>query len=65
MSASEVTVGNQTKEAVDPYARAAGVNGNRAMVVDLELTDPEHWAEGFNPEFSGNQQMLLFMSSYT
>ena len=23
----EVTVGNQTNEAVDPYARAVGVNG--------------------------------------
>ena len=39
----EVTVGNQTNEAVDPYARAVGVNGNRAMVVDLDLTDPENW----------------------
>ena len=50
----EVTVGNQTNEAVDPYARAVGVNGNRAMVVDLDLTDPENWAEDVAPEFSGN-----------
>ena len=28
-------------EAVDPYARAVGVNGNRGMVVDLRQTDPE------------------------
>ena len=50
----EVTVGNQTNEAVDPYARAVGVNGNRAMVVNLDLTDPENWAEDVAPEFSGN-----------
>ena len=32
-----------TQEAVDPYAKAAGVNGKRGMVVDLSLTDPEGW----------------------
>jgi len=30
-------------EAVDPYAKAVGVNGNRAMVVDLNSTNPEGW----------------------
>ena len=33
-----------TQEAVDPYAKAAGLNGNRGMVVDLDKTDPEGWA---------------------
>ena len=28
-------------EACDPYARAVGVNGLRAMVIDLDSTDPE------------------------
>ena len=36
-----VTTAVGTQEAVDPYARAAGVNGDRGMVVDLSLTDPE------------------------
>lgn len=31
------------QEAVDPYAKAAGLNGDRGMVVDLSLTDPEGW----------------------
>ena len=35
-----VTTAVGTQEAVDPYARAAGVNGQRGMVVDLALTDP-------------------------
>ncbi len=38
-----VTTSVGTQEAVDPYAKAAGVNGNRGMVVDLDLTDPEGW----------------------
>lgn len=33
------------QEAVDPYARAVGVNGNRGVVVDLRETDPEGFAE--------------------
>ena len=38
-----VTTSVGTQNAVDPYAKAAGVNGNRGMVVDLALTDPEGW----------------------
>ena len=34
-----------TAEATDPYAKAAGVNGDRSMVVDLSLTDPENFNE--------------------
>ena len=30
-------------EVCDVYAKAAGVNGNRAMVVDLDSTDPAGW----------------------
>ena len=45
----EVTVGGQTAEACDPYARTTGVNGARAMVIDLDATDPAGWAEDKNP----------------
>lgn len=31
-------------EAVDPYARSAGLNGKRGMILDLDKTDPENWA---------------------
>lgn len=40
-----VTTAVGTQEATDPYAKAAGVNGDRSMVVDLSLTDPEKWEE--------------------
>ncbi len=32
-------------EVCDIYAQAAGINGDRAMVVDLDSTDPEGWDE--------------------
>ena len=38
-----VTVDGVTRETADIYAKAAGVNGNRSMVVDLDSTDPEGW----------------------
>ena len=38
-----VTTSIGTQEATDPYAKSAGVNGNRSMVVDLALTDPNGW----------------------
>ena len=36
-----VTTALGTQEAVDPYARTVGVNGERGMVLDLRSTDPE------------------------
>ena len=36
-------------EACDPYARTTGVNGKRAMVIDLPSTDPEGWDNDANP----------------
>ncbi len=44
-----VTVDGITKEACDPYARTTGVNGNRAMVINLDSTDPEGWDSDKNP----------------
>ena len=36
-------------ETCDPYARTTGVNGKRAMVIDLDSTDPEGWDQDKNP----------------
>ncbi len=33
----------------DPWARAAGVNGRRSMVVDLPQTDPQGWSDDRSP----------------
>lgn len=32
-------------EVVDPYAKSAGVNGKRGMIVDFSKTNPEGWNE--------------------
>ncbi|MBQ1410132.1 MAG: type I pullulanase [Oscillospiraceae bacterium] len=40
-----VTTARGTQRVVDPYAKAVGINGERAMVVDLDSTDPEGFAE--------------------
>ena len=44
-----VNVDGQAKEACDPYAKAVGVNGQRAMVIDLQETNPAGWAEDRSP----------------
>ena len=36
-------------EACDPYARTTGVNGQRAMVIDLSSTNPEGWENDRDP----------------
>ena len=46
----KVTVDGVTKEAVDIYAKATGVNGDRAMVVDLKSTNPENWDTNYKRE---------------
>jgi pullulanase len=37
------------QEVCDPYARTTGVNGKRAMVIDLDSTDPDGWDKDTNP----------------
>ncbi|MGN0343119.1 MAG: type I pullulanase [Roseburia sp.] len=49
-----VTIDEVETEACDPYARATGVNGQRAMVIDLDSTDPEGWEDDTNPHAGEN-----------
>ena len=44
--------GNWSNEVPDPYAKAAGINGKRAMVVNLPETVPEGWINDRSPDFS-------------
>lgn len=44
-----VLVDGQMQECCDPYARSTGVNGERAMILDLRSTDPEGWDQDRNP----------------
>ena len=44
-----VRIGSYIAEACDPYARTTGVNGHRAMVIDLKSTDPVGWDQDQDP----------------
>ncbi|MCL2670582.1 MAG: type I pullulanase [Clostridiales bacterium] len=50
----EVEVDGTMNEACDPYARAVGVNGERAMVINLASTNPEGWEHDVNPNAGMN-----------
>ena len=44
-----VYVNGSWVEACDPYARSTGVNGKRAMILDLQSTNPEGWDTDTDP----------------
>ena len=50
----EVTTDTDVVEACDPYAVATGVNGKRAMILDLSTTNPEGWDADKNPNEGKN-----------
>lgn len=56
----QVTVDGKTKLVVDPYAKAAGVNGERGMVIDLLETDPEGFREHSSPEFKNPVDAVIY-----
>jgi pullulanase len=39
-------------EVPDPYAKAVGTNGKRAVVIDLKDTNPKEWSKDISPIFS-------------
>ena len=44
-----VVIDGAKSEVCDPYARTTGLGGTRAMVIDLDGTDPEGWDSDVNP----------------
>ena len=50
----EVDVNGTTNEACDPYAKAVGVNGRRAMVIDMASTNPEGWENDKDPHYGNS-----------
>ena len=57
-----VTVDGITRETGDPYARAAGVNGVRSMIVDLARTAPSGWERDVRPSISPAQRAVWEVS---
>ena len=46
----------------DPYARAAGVNGARSMIVDLARTDPPGWEQDKRPVIPASKRSVWEVS---
>ena len=57
-----VTVNGITRESGDPYARAAGVNGVRSMIVDLARTAPSGWERDVRPNIPPAQRAVWEVS---
>ena len=57
-----VTVNGITRETGDPYARAAGVNGVRSMIVDLARTAPSGWERDVRPNIPPAQRAVWEVS---
>ena len=55
-----ITINKVTNEVVDIYAKAAGVNGMRGMIIDLNDTDPEGFRQTPRPVFSGINNAILY-----
>ncbi|RLD24068.1 MAG: type I pullulanase, partial [Bacteroidetes bacterium] len=47
-------------ETPGPYAKAVGVNGKRAMIVDLATTNPENWEADKRPGLAGPENIIIY-----
>ncbi|HEX5653305.1 MAG TPA: type I pullulanase [Chitinophagaceae bacterium] len=47
-------------EVPDPYAKAAGVNGKRALVIDLTSTNPEGWHQDQPPVLNRKTDAIIY-----
>ncbi|HCI81678.1 MAG TPA: type I pullulanase [Ktedonobacter sp.] len=55
-----VTVQEDTQVAVDPYARAIGVNATRGMIVDLPATNPDGWSADTYKPLAHSMDAILY-----
>lgn len=56
----KVKIGDKWNEAVDPYARAVTVNGDRGAVVDLSETNPENFKSTKKAEFVKAEDAIIY-----
>ncbi len=52
--------GRWLEETPGIYAKAVGVNGNRAMVLDLNATNPDKWEKDKGPEISHLNKAIIY-----
>lgn len=56
----KVKIGDKWTEAVDPYVRAASVNGDKGVVVNLEDTNPKKWKANKKPKFKNPEDAIIY-----
>ena len=52
--------GSWSKEMPDPYAKGVGVNGNRALIFDAKLTNPENWKTDKQPQLKSISDIVVY-----
>lgn len=52
--------GKWLSEVPDPYAKAVGTNGKRAMIVDLAKTNPVGWAGDRSPKLKNPTDAIIY-----
>lgn len=55
-----VTTSDGTQTAADPYAKSAGVNGDRSMVIDMSRTNPDNWDSEFTAGTSTYTEAVIW-----
>ena len=55
----EICSDKKSHESHDPYARAAGVNGSRSMVIDLSKTNPDGFLDEKRPVLENKTDMIV------
>lgn len=59
--AFRVHINNKWLNAVpDPYAKAAGVNGRKGMIVDMKQTNPAGWESDKSPIFGATTDAIIY-----
>lgn len=56
----KVKIGDKWTEAIDPYVRAASVNGDKGVVIDLNETNPKKWKANKKPEFKKPEDAIIY-----
>lgn len=52
--------GQWRQEKADLYAKAVGVNGHRAMILEMDETDPEGWENDQRPTLESYNDIILY-----
>ncbi|WP_255298589.1 type I pullulanase [Brevibacillus dissolubilis] len=56
----KVKIGDRWNEAVDPYAKAVTVNGDRGVVINLGKTNPKNWKRYPKPPFTHPTDAIIY-----